>query len=480
MTRLAHDPVGTGRAIVTQAREARLSFVAAATAYYAFVSIFPLALLVVAVGTLLGGEALAEQIVAGVAGVLSPSGQSLLEDAIAGVGGRSEATAIGIVGLLWSGLRVFRGLDTAFATVYDTVEDHGFLEQVRNALVALFALGIGVLAVVASHLLFARVGLPLAGVPDAVALTAALSVALLPLYAVFPDVPVSLRAALPGTITAAVGWTILSGLFAFYTAHAAIDVYGVVAGALLFVTWLYFGAQILLLGAVVNAVLVDRDRQLQLAGGPSVSHPMTGTDGTAGDGPDGDETEPPDAPDAATGSNERATGPDGSTEADSPDGERSDEDARATEHSAAEQSGPAGSATAGRETVTDPQDGDALGEGTPAEIEDLREEIERLEDEIDDRTVHRERVESDLRRYVRRRVRRGHAHGWGPYLVLLYGTTMTLGAFYFLGGGWAVLAMLVIWLSTLGLYALMLLVGVTFKLVGTPGRLLDRLRDRRA
>ncbi|CCQ33637.1 ribonuclease BN protein [Halorhabdus tiamatea SARL4B] len=439
MTHLVRDPVGTGRAILAQTREARLSFVAAATAYYAFVSIFPLALLVVAVGTLLGGEALAEQIVAGVASVLSPSGQSLLEDAIAGVGGRSEATVIGVVGLLWSGLRVFRGLDTAFATVYDTVEDHSFLEQVRNALLALFALGIGVLAVVASHLLFGRIALPLAGVPDAVALTAALSVALLPLYAVFPDVPVSLRAALPGAITAAVGWTVLSVLFTFYTAHAAIDVYGVVAGALLFVTWLYFGAQILLLGAVVNAVLLDRDRQLQLAGDPSASHPMTGTDGTAGDGPDDDETEPPDAPDAAT-------------------------DATAVD----------------RDDGADAQGGDTPGGDAPGEIEELREEIERLEDEIDDRTVHRERVESDLRRYVRRRVRRGHAHGWGPYLVLLYGTAMTLGAFYFLGGGWAVLAMLVIWLSTLGLYALMLLVGVTFKAIGTPGRLLDRLRDWRS
>ena len=480
MTHLVRDPIGTGRAILTQAREARLSFVAAATAYYAFVSIFPLALLVVAVGTLLGGEALAERIVAGVAGVLSPSGQSLLEDAIAGVGGRSEATVIGVVGLLWSGLRVFRGLDTAFATVYDTVEDHGFLEEVRNALVALFALGVGVLAVVASHLLFARIGLPLAGVPNAVALTAALSVALLPLYAVFPDVPVSLRAALPGAITAAVGWTVLSVLFTFYTAHAAVDVYGVVAGALLFVTWLYFGAQVVLLGAIVNAVLGEsRDRQLQLEGDPRGSNPltMTGTDGTAGDGPDdGDGTERPDAPDAATRSDEQATGSDDRMDPEPSDGDRSDEDHLAEEQSAAT----GGSTTAGRDEVADPRNGEPRSDDTVEKIEALRAEIDRLEDEIDDRTVHRESVESDLRRYVRRRVRRGHAHGWGPYLVLLYGTVMTLGAFYFLGGGWAVLAMLVIWLSTLGLYALMLLVGVTFKIVGTPGRLLDRLRDWRS
>ncbi|WEL20168.1 Ribonuclease BN [Halorhabdus sp. BNX81] len=445
MTTADRTAVGTGRAIVSVARETRLSFVAASTAYYAFVSIFPLTLLVVAIGSLAGGEALADQVVASVSGVLSPSGQALLEAAITGAGSRGEATTIGTIGLLWSGLRVFRGLDQAFATVYDTVEDHGLPGQLRDAVVALVALGVGVLAVVASHVLLARIGLPLAGVPDTLVLVIALTLSLLPLYAVFPDTPVAVRTALPGAFTAAVGWTALSVLFGLYAAHAAVSVYGVVAGALLFVTWLYFGAQILLLGAVVNAVLGgSRDRQLQLEGDPRESQPltMTGTDGTAGNGPDdGDDTERPDAPDATTGSDGRKTDVDG---------------------------------------VTGHQHGSARTAETAAEIEELREEIDRLEDEIDDRTVHRDHVESDLRRYVRRRVRRGHARGWGPYLVLLYGTVMTLGAFHFLGGGWAILAMLVIWLSTLGLYALMLLVGVTFKIVGAPGRLIDRVRDWRS
>jgi hypothetical protein len=55
---------------------------------------------------------------------------------------------------------------------------------------------------------------------------------------------------------------------------------------------------------------------------------------------------------------------------------------------------------------------------------------------------------------------------------------MTLGAFVALSGGWAILAMLVIWLSTLGLYVLMLLVGTTATVAGLPGRLKDRLGDR--
>jgi predicted phage tail protein len=114
------------------------------------------------------------------------------------------------------------------------------------------------------------------------------------------------------------------------------------------------------------------------------------------------------------------------------------------------------------------------------ELAELRSKLDAFEEDIDDRTVHREEIERDLKRYVRRRVGRGHATGWGPYLVLLYGTAMTIGAFYFLGGGWAILAMLVIWLSTLGLYTLMVLVGVGVTMAGLPGRLRNTVEEFRS
>jgi hypothetical protein len=110
------------------------------------------------------------------------------------------------------------------------------------------------------------------------------------------------------------------------------------------------------------------------------------------------------------------------------------------------------------------------------ELADLREQVADFEDDIEERTVHRDDVEADLKRYVRRKLRRGHARGWGPYLVLLYGTAMTLGGFYFLqDNAWAaVVAMFVIWTSTLGIYTLMVIVGVGFTVLGIPGRLRDR------
>ena len=111
-------------------------------------------------------------------------------------------------------------------------------------------------------------------------------------------------------------------------------------------------------------------------------------------------------------------------------------------------------------------------------LDAIRRELESFETDVEERTVHRSEIESELRRYVSRRLRRGHARGWGPYLVLLYGTAMTVGAFYFLSSGWAILAMIVIWLSTLGLYALMLIVGAILGIASLPGRAAGRFRDR--
>ena len=127
-------------------------------------------------------------------------------------------------------------------------------------------------------------------------------------------------------------------------------------------------------------------------------------------------------------------------------------------------------------------DGSVEPEGAPdiGDLDDLRAEFDAFEADIDDRTVEKPAVKADLKRYVRRRMRRGHARGWGPYLVLLYGTVMTLGAFYWLGNDWvAMLAMLIIFLSTLGLYTLFVIVGIGVNILGAPGKALDFVRERR-
>jgi hypothetical protein len=129
----------------------------------------------------------------------------------------------------------------------------------------------------------------------------------------------------------------------------------------------------------------------------------------------------------------------------------------------------------GDDTRTDPSPAPDI-EDLADRLDEVREDLDAFEADVEDRTVDRPDLESELKAYVRRRMRRGHARGWGPYLVLLYGTVMTLGAFYLLSDLVALVAMIVIFLSTLGLYVLFVLAGVGFTLLGKPGEALDALR----
>jgi hypothetical protein len=162
-----------------------------------------------------------------------------------------------------------------------------------------------------------------------------------------------------------------------------------------------------------------------------------------------------------------------------PDRTMSAEDATTPEDDA-DGVGPAESAPADGDTELDPRGAPDI-EQLDRRVEELRSELESFEAEVDDRTVDRPTLKADLERYVRGRLRRGKARGWGPYLVLLYGTAATVSAFYFLDDDLlAVVAMVIIYLSTLGLYALFVVFGVGLNALGVPGRVVDWIRDRRS
>lgn len=407
------------RGVVNGARSDRITFIAASLAYYAFISLVPLLVLALVAAASFGDADVVSRLVAEATETFGAEAGSLVRDALETADGRGGASLVGLLVLLWSGLKLFRGLDIAFSEVYGVVGTESLLVQFRNALVTLGAVALGVFATI---LLSAAISLydfdgfvaslGGAGVVGTVTLVLGLTLSFLPLYYVLPGVAVSVREALPGAVLAALGWTALGTGFRIYAENAgAYEAYGVLGAVILLVTFLYLGGLVLLVGAVFNAVLAGRaDAETGFA----------------------EADEPTPEPTAVL---------EGIMTRDRPDDDVSDAELR-------------------------------------EELERLYDELDRFEERIDDRTVHRDEIESDLKRYVRRQVRRGKARGWGPYLVLLYGTTMTLGAFFFLTSGWAVLAMIVIWLSTLGLYVLMLLVGTTATVAGVPGRLKERFESR--
>lgn len=254
------------KAVVNEVRDEDVPFMAGSIAYQAFISLIPLLVLAFFVVSLIGDEQLARDVVEFARGFLPEEAADLLGDSIAGQAGSAGSSFIGLVTLIWGTLKVFRGLDTAFSEIYDTMGRNSFVNQVVDGFVMLVAIGGAILAAGAAVTVVSFVPLPGDGVVVPLVLVGALGIAFYPMYSRFPDMDVSRWEIVPGVVIAALGWTALQVLFQFYVEIAGQSGgAGVVGAVILLLTWLYFGGFVLLLGGVVNAVIAGRRGDAPLA-----------------------------------------------------------------------------------------------------------------------------------------------------------------------------------------------------------------------
>ena len=384
--------VAVVRSVVDTVRDHDVTFLAAGISSYGLVSLLPLFTLAIVLATALGGAEFAARVQSIAGAYLLPTGSELVTDALENRAGQGALSAVTLTVTLWGALKLFRGVDVAFARLYGYPVSP-ILRQLSDGIVALATLGAAVVGVAVATAVVAVVDLPFVGVVGPLVLVTFLILAFLPLYAVIPDVSVPLRAALPGAV--------LAGRLGVGAADPAPN----------------------------DGRARDRDRQVQQPRGRHSDRTMS-------------------ADDAADDAFDHA----GSVD-DPPDG---------------------------AETEIDPRGAPDI-EQLDRRVEALRDDLDSFEDDIEARTVDRPTLKADLERYVRGRLRRGKARGWGPYLVLLYGTAATISAFYLLDDDLlAVVAMVIIYLSTLGLYTLFVVFGVGLNALGVPGRFVDWIRDRRS
>ena len=251
------DEVSTVRSVINLARQQNLTYMAAAVAYYAFVSVLPLLLLTVAVTSFIGGDLLADRVIDLIGQQLSASGQQEVGQILTDSAGQGAASLVGFLLLTWSSLRLFRGLNQGVEEMYPNVPDSSLLEQFRDTFIVGTGLVFAITLVVVVNIVFSvsSLNVPLANVLSTVALVVVLTLALLPMYYVLPPVNTSVREILVGAVVAALGWVLLQAGFTVYVSNAGqYGAYGIIGTMLLFVTWLYFASLIVLLGAAVNAV----------------------------------------------------------------------------------------------------------------------------------------------------------------------------------------------------------------------------------
>ncbi|MFB6109968.1 MAG: YhjD/YihY/BrkB family envelope integrity protein [Halodesulfurarchaeum sp.] len=138
--------------VYREVRRSRITFLAAAIAYYGFVSVIPLALLGLAVAQAVDGPGLgllfqeAEQF-------LSPAAAEIIERSLTGTRGSGGASLLSLLVLAWSASKVFRGLDVAFSQVDGGVEAKSIPGRLIDAAVVLVSipLALGASAFLASY-----------------------------------------------------------------------------------------------------------------------------------------------------------------------------------------------------------------------------------------------------------------------------------------------------------------------------------------
>ena len=263
--------------VVSRYTNDQVWFVAAAVAYNALFSMLPIILLVATLlGLALSDPATFQQAVSVLTEVLPRQASDpvlvVVQNSrrITGVWG-----VVSLVGLLWIGVGFFIALEVALDRVY-SVKDRSFFAQrlMGLAMIVIFAVLIVLqIAAGAAAQLVVEVAalvpliwpnldplLPIAGyfVSAAAAFFLCLAV-----FYVVPNLRLTLRETIPGTLFATFALVVLAQGFPLYVRlSGSAGQYGQVFGlALLLMTWSYLVAQAFIVGAELNVVLRWRDER---------------------------------------------------------------------------------------------------------------------------------------------------------------------------------------------------------------------------
>lgn len=239
---------------------------AAKVAYYWFLSLFPLILVLFALTGLIGGGRAFAWITGQIEGRVPPEAAGFLEGAIREITSRPNAGALGIGLLLtlWAASGGVAALADGLNAMYDVVEDRGFVKKRAIALGLLVAVVLlmvgGAAAILAGPAIIRSVGLgPVAGIlrwPIAFVMVVAL---FWMIYAFLPNRtrPGGRGKALVGAVVGALVWLAVTAGFRFYVANfgSYSATYGAVGAVIVLMLWLYLTALSILFGGEVASVL---------------------------------------------------------------------------------------------------------------------------------------------------------------------------------------------------------------------------------
>jgi YihY family inner membrane protein len=255
--------LGFAFGVVKKFGDDRAGSLAALIAYYAFLAIFPLLLLLV---TVLG---LVAQHSSDFRDRLVDSALAdfpIIGDQISRNVGSLRASGLGLVialvGLVWGSLGFTQAGQHAMAQVWNVpgVDRPGFFPRLVRGLSIIAVLGLGVIATT----IFSGFGFFNASAPVFRVLTMLITIALnvtisMAAFRLLTPKPVATRDLVPGTLLFGLAWSalqLIGGYLISQRLEQTSEVYGLFAIVLGLIFWLYLAAQIALYAAELNVVLV--------------------------------------------------------------------------------------------------------------------------------------------------------------------------------------------------------------------------------
>ncbi len=245
----------------------------AAIAFYTVISIAPVLVIVVAIAGLAFGEDAARHAISGqISGLMGTQTADVLQAAIAGADNRQSgilATVIGIITLFIAASGVFGEMQATLNVIWKAHPKGGTVSQLiraRTASLGLVAV-LGFLLMVSlviSALVAALADIINTYLPFGAAILAVLNfvisfvmVAILfgAIYKILPDHKLQWRDVIIGAVASSALFEFGKSLIGFYIGRTAIgSSYGAAGALLVMLVWIYYSAQIFLLGAEFTKV----------------------------------------------------------------------------------------------------------------------------------------------------------------------------------------------------------------------------------
>jgi membrane protein len=239
----------------------------AAIAYYTIFSIAPLLIIVIAIaGLVFGHDAAQGAIVAQLRGLIGKQSAEILQSMIQSASQKTTgvlATVIGVGTLLVTSTGAFAEIQSALNAIWKASPSVGFSALIRSRLMSIglvFTLGFLMLVSLVVSAALTALGDYLSGLfPGAGFLMSLLNwtISLLlisalfaAIYKILPDTPIAWRDVAVGSVATAILFTVGKSLIGLYIGSTSVaSSYGAAGALLIIILWIYYSAQIFLIGA---------------------------------------------------------------------------------------------------------------------------------------------------------------------------------------------------------------------------------------